>query len=98
MAQNKKKISKAYKVRYQWIRQRIEAGELDPGASNTTVTYPQFTTSVQLEPTQVRDAMGTIIDTNAPSTVPLLRVSSVLHSLEYRKAWNKIANDYNNRS
>ena len=55
-AQNKNKISKATEIRYQWIRQRILAGELDMGALNTRtvpedagtsmVTYPRLVATV----------------------------------------------------
>ena len=113
MAQNKKKISKALGIRYQYIRRKIKAEEFefDTGTS-ATVTYPRYTVTVV--PETIRDATGKRINTKAPP-VPLLQfntggtavspalyggtvVSPVLYSLEYRKAWKKIAEDYNNRS
>ena len=38
MTQGKKKISKSQEIQYQWMQRRIEARELDTGAS--TVMYP----------------------------------------------------------
>ena len=109
MTQNKK-ISQAQAVRYQYARRLVEAGEVlvlqtlaEPLLQFHTrpVTYPLYITSVKPEPepeppvtqTQI-NAGGTVVSVNAGGTV----VSLVLYSLEYRKAWKKIADDHNNRS
>ena len=108
MTQGKKKISKSQEIRYQWLRQRIEAGELDTGASyaiaaepnrvrpNVAVTYPRIITEVRPEREQTRvriSAAGNRVAYNEGTVV-----SPVLYSLAYRKAWKKIADEFNNRA
>ena len=101
MTQGKKKISKSQEIRYQWLRQQIEAGVLDTGASyaiaaEPTVTYPRIVTKVRPEREQTRvriSAAGNRVAYNEGTVV-----SPVLYSLAYRKAWKKIANEFNNRA
>ena len=82
MTQGKKKISKSQEIQYQWMRQRIEAGEF---------TYPRVTVEErpEREHKQIRVTLG-----GRTSTV----VSPVLYSLTYRKAWKQISDEHNNRS
>ena len=108
-----KKIPKSQEIRYQYTRRLIESGEIDAlaansvtyppyftadqytVATNTTVTYPRFITQVRPECKKTRvqlNAVGNRVTYGG--TV----VSPVLHSLVYRKAWKKIADDYNNTS
>ena len=106
MTQNKK-ISKAQAVKYQYIHRLVEAGEVfaspplaEPLLQFHTrpVTYPLYIASVQPEPelpvkrTRI-NARGSIVS-HAGGMV----VSPVLYSLEFQKAWKKIANDSNTRS
>ena len=101
MTQGKKKISKSQEIRYQWLRQQIEAGVLDTGASyaiaaEPNVTYPRIVTEVRPEREQTRvriSAAGNRVAYNEGTVV-----SPVLYSLAYRKAWKKIANEFNNRA
>ena len=76
------------------MRQRIEAEALDTGASQAIVTYPQYITEVQPK----RKSEQTQIRVNAGGNRVSHNVSPVLYSLAYRKAWKKIADNYNNRS
>ena len=91
MTQSKKKISKSQEIRYQWIRQRIEAGEIDTGALYVTEVRPER----KREQSRVRlNVAGNRVSYNHyGGTV----VSPVLHSLAYRKVWKKITDNYNNR-
>ena len=100
MTQGKKKISKSQEIRYQWLRQRIEAGELDTGASyaTTAVTYPQFIAEVRPEQEPSRVQLNIAGDRVSPNHYGGTVVSPVLHSLAHRKAWKKIADEHNNRS
>ena len=100
MTQSKKKISKSQETRYQWIRQRIEAGELDTGASyaTTAVTYPRYIAEVRPERKPSRVRLNVAGNRVSPNHYGGTVVSPVLHSLAYRKAWKKIADEYNNRS
>ena len=100
MAQNKKEISRSQENRHQYIRRKIEAGEvkLNTGATNTTVTYTRLITMVRpelQEPLLQFNAAGNCV---SPVRYGGTVVSPVLHSFEYRKAWKQIADNYNNRS
>ena len=90
MTQGKKKISKSQEIRYQWLRQRIEAGELDTGASYAIAAEPSQVRP-EREQTRVRiSAAGNRVAYNEGTVV-----SPVLYSLAYRKAWQKIADEFN---
>ena len=99
MAQNKK-IYKSQEVRYQYIRGLIEAGDervlsFDTGAT-ISVTYPRYSAVVQPE----SNGTGNRVCINAAGNHAPTNtvVSPVLYSLEFRKAWKKIADDSNARS
>ena len=106
MTQNKK-ISKAQAVRHQYVRRLIEAGEVivflplaEPLISSRTrpVTYPFYIASERPEQGRERiriDAGSTRINTGGTrvSHAGGSVVSPVLYSLEFRKAWKKIADD-----
>ena len=93
MTQGKKKIPKSQEIRYQWLKKRIEAGELDTGASYAIAAEPNRVRPVHKQ-TRVRiSAAGNRVAYNEGTVV-----SPVLHSLAYRKAWKKIANEFNNRA
>ena len=76
------------------MQRRIEAGELDTGASYA-VTYPRFIAEdrPKREQTRVQLSVAGNCGTDGGTVV-----SPVLHSLAYQKAWKKIADKYNNRS
>ena len=93
MTQGKKKISKSQEIRYQWLRQQIEAGVLDTGASYAIAAEPNQVRP-EREQTRVRiSAAGNRVPYNEGTVV-----SPVLYSLAYRKAWKKIADEFNNRA
>ena len=103
MTQGKKKISKSQEIRYQWLRQQIEAGVLDTGASyaiaaEPTVTYPRVDTEVRPEPEREQNRVRISAAGNRVAYNEGTVVSPVLYSLAYRKAWKKIANEFNNRA
>ena len=112
MTQNKN-ISKAQAVRHQNVRRLVEAGEVivfpplaEPLLQSHTrpVTYPLYIASVRPEPeppvpqTRTNAGGNRIAGGTAVSHAGGTVVSPVLYSLEYRKAWKKIADDCDNKS